>query len=517
MSNPFDPLNAEHDPTELEHAIEHETLETLDGIGRAFAQSVVGALKDKLYFTVYDPIKEEELTAMSQLQDSLNQLGTLQSFDLPLFVHHVEVRSREVLAHECRNTVTRHTNAIQRGTALIFDEEQQQPVWINIPKKVRPQFSDNIQDVGMPAPLDRDQIEETGNLETYDKREVVTTMAKIIYKPLMALSSEIPTVDDLVNGNTDGITVTYLNQGTDRTTIAIDAMPDNKRIKSIKRKALQLKELIDDFIANPEKTMAYWHVDVLQQAVKQIGQDYAEGMIMERNAALIESLDPSDLKEVKEHNQPEAPKLTKRQRRRARQLAEIATQQAGIEAPESTEEFETIGRIQDVSISLPWINEGQARTLDVDSYTVDGKTVYVVHGIDNKLQEITNETLDKDELEGKIYKAIWHQAKLIASGIMPWDPQNNTARVVHTSSKSPEHYQNDTIWYTYDLRPNAPRVYFMVKDASEIESSETPALQPDAKCVVVAGITDKKNQLDVLKRFTGKTRTELISGNAGAV
>lgn len=82
---------------------------------------------------------------------------------------------------------------------------------------------------------------------------------------------------------------------------------------------------------------------------------------------------------------------------------------------------------------------------------------------------------------------------------------------------TPRRYSDEYIWYTYDLRPNAPRVYFIVKDASDIEMSDNPVLNPGTKCLIVVGITDKSRQLDVLQRFTGKNRTVLINEGAGSV
>ena len=49
--------------------------------------------------------------------------------------------------------------------------------------------------------------------------------------------------------------------------------------------------------------------------------------------------------------------------------------------------------------------------------------MYVINGMEDKLQTIANETQDKEEIASKVTNAINHQAQLLLGGYMPWERQ----------------------------------------------------------------------------------------------
>jgi hypothetical protein len=75
-------------------------------------------------------------------------------------------------------------------------------------------------------------------------------------------------------------------------------------------------------------------------------------------------------------------------------------------------------------------------------------------------------------------------------------------------------YKKTSIWYSFNVSPNAPRLYFTVLPApSNIDNN----VGADDLMLVVMAETDKANQIDIFKRFTTKSHTALVNQGAGSI
>lgn len=125
----------------------------------------------------------------------------------------------------------------------------------------------------------------------------------------------------------------------------------------------------------------------------------------------------------------------------------------------------------------------------------------VAHKIDRN--PINQQGLDK-------FEAIIDQlARYLAAGIMPW--QSTTIKSIRKSGKIRPEY-NQGLFYTYDVSPNAPRVYFILGDPY---IGETRSQHRD---VFIIAETDKANQLDTYKQlFINPNRKHLRKAKVGQI
>lgn len=113
------------------------------------------------------------------------------------------------------------------------------------------------------------------------------------------------------------------------------------------------------------------------------------------------------------------------------------------------------------------------------------------------------------------YDAIEKQIALrIAGGIMPYKNTNSIKRI---KQKPVGVFEGLSIWYSHDLSPNAPRIYFTVKKMGELLIAEDPRIDHAAHGVVILAESDKANQVSVLQVLTGGSHRAIRRGGAGSV
>ena len=54
-------------------------------------------------------------------------------------------------------------------------------------------------------------------------------------------------------------------------------------------------------------------------------------------------------------------------------------------------------------------------------------------------------------------------------------------------------------------------------DLELVESGQKPALNPEQRCMTIIAITDKDQQIAVLKQLTGRTTSQLRADGAGSI
>lgn len=447
------------------------------------------------------------------LIDVLKKIDTIvdnPNFDNKYFQESLnEYVAKDFLAQYKQLSNKAITVAKQSGKITIFEEEQ--TVTVNLPKNLRQDYAGTITDAEPPKfephIIDFEDTAETNELIDYNTTPLVTLLFDYI--------DSIPSMDDFEEYVTTQFPAFFIHKDDfDWAKNITQEFMRSRIAKNCFRKQRKLDEVLDEFIKNPESTLAKWYFESQKNIITSKNQELAENYIATLSTDFYKKLDFSQLKSKGVHVKPEHEKLSKRQKR---QLKASLNPIVSVE-PVPDSEYENVEQfhdITDVGITLPWVNSGETTTYSMTELQCGRNSTYIINGIDDKLQTIANETLDKNELAQKITNALWQQARLLNSGNMPWDNNSNSVRSVKKSRKSPDIYNDVDIWYTFDLSPNSPRVYFTIINSSLIET--TNKLKPNSNCIVVMAITDKQNQIDVLKRFTGKNRTQLRADGAGSV
>lgn len=463
------------------------------------------------------PMLPDEEIASDQLRGSLDYLASVKNFDIDEFDQTIN----QLIEHDSQRTLrAERDKAIQwakRGKVEILDEESNEPKWVNLPNAVIPKFTQALNDVSLnpDEELYNQQSFSDMSVEELDMFTENTTIT--IIAKLAELIASLPTIQQLTSGELDGLRLVL---STDLPNVDRDVLsysPGSPVLKSIRKKVIQLSKVIDEFAENPAQFSAKEMYKDKGAYIEQQISELVYGLLINATTETYASLNPDELKRVKQRTIEEAPKLSKRQKRRQKQLAEQALSST-VKVDEEKPQVAVIEQdIDDLSLTLPWIDGGGEFTGRATEMRTGSRVVYVINGMEDKLQVIANETQDKEGIATKINNAINNQARILLDGYMPWERQTSAVKSLEKNGKAPKEYSDETIWYTFDLRPNAPRVYFVVKDVSEIESSEQPKLHPDAKCMVVVAITDKGQQISVLKRLTGQRRAYLVANGAGSV
>ena len=150
---------------------------------------------------------------------------------------------------------------------------------------------------------------------------------------------------------------------------------------------------------------------------------------------------------------------------------------------------------------------GQLRSVPVEMFTGGQVDVTLFKAMSPRVEKIAQKLhrgrKNADGLDKYQHEA--HKvARRIAGGIMPWESRNSVKRATLGKDES------ESIWYTFEISPNSPRVYFTVK----IKNEEGGTTSVD---LIVVGETDKQHQLDVLAQLTGKSKPELKAQGAGSI
>lgn len=463
------------------------------------------------------PILPSDVIALDQLYDSWRQLSSGCSFDVDLFDQTINQLTENEAHRTLRAEKDKAVQWINRGKVEVIDEETDEPKWINLPNAVVPKFIQAINEASLSPDEALYNQQSFTDMSEEEAGVLLGSTTFSVIEELSNLLSSLPTNEELISGNLDGL---QLILEADTLNVDRDILrysPDSPVLRAIRKKVIKLSKVIDEFANNPAvfsaKALYKKNTELIEQQIS----DLVRGTLLEATTETYASLDPDELKRVKQRTIEEAPKLSKRQKRRQKQLAEQAMSSTVKIDEENPLDIITEQYIDDLSLTLPWIDGGEEFTGRATELRAGSRVVYVINGMEDKLQTIANETQDKEEIASKVTNAINHQAQLLLGGYMPWERQTSTVKSLGKNGRAPKEYSSEAIWYSFDIRPNAPRVYFVVKDASEIETGDQPKLNPDAKCMVVLAITDKSQQISVLQRLTGQNRAYLVAHGAGSI
>jgi len=410
--------------------------------------------------------------------------------------------------------IAKSQQQLSLGKIQILDEENK-PIWISVPKDTRSKFSKAISDISIDENIELFEQEIPVQIEYDEFNNIIDNVGKGVLTKVNDLVKNIPTIEKLISSENSELRL-FLeleSSGGSRKAI-LKYEPKNRTFHKINQKIIKVVESLDEYTENPASFAAKQVFENFREKLNDEIYEIANEIILKVNTELYTSLSSDELKPKIRH----LPLILDKSEFDSKNNSDDDNSIIDIgEIQQSPESFAISSEeISEVSISLPWIEGGGVIDSTVTEISNKFKSLYILYAMEDKFQNIAEETLSKG-LSNKIYGAISNQANLMFDGNMPWEHRSSNIKKLKKDVKAPDEYRNEKIWYTYDLRPNAPRVYFIVKKASEIEVSNDPVLDPQAMCMIIVAITDKKQQLTVLKRLTGKDQDTLVAEGAGSI
>jgi len=291
---------------------------------------------------------------------------------------------------------------------------------------------------------------------------------------------------------------------------------DTSMSKKMARKVRRLNELLTELAADPYDLPTELYIGNERDFVRKDAADELEWQLAASNAQLLRRIDM-------------APKT--KTKRRPTVITHTAV--SPVPADEKTQPEDPIRQseallaecgittVGDFSLTVPWRKNSAPTT--ISRMKAPEGSVLFARALDERLEDIADTVRAKSPRSNgdlNVFDQIaQHLAKRVASGIMPWQSANSVKRVRARSSEQGPEYKDVSIWYSFDVSPNAPRVYFTLKEAAEIMDTKEAAgeIEPDEQCLVVIAETDKANQTSVLKVLTGKGHRRLRRNGSGAV
>lgn len=162
-------------------------------------------------------------------------------------------------------------------------------------------------------------------------------------------------------------------------------------------------------------------------------------------------------------------------------------------------------------IVLPWVGR-EPIEVDVVRYS-QALNIDVIRGLSPVLDKVSK-AIDRNPInqqgQDKYEAIIDHLARRIATGVMPWQSANSVKRVRSKARSHGKEYP-EAIWYTFDMSPNAPRVYFTLTNEEHINGDDRPSRQ-----LIILSETDKAHQIEVLREIMGVSVKALRAFGAGS-
>ncbi|MEI6481655.1 MAG: hypothetical protein WCO19_05150 [Candidatus Saccharibacteria bacterium] len=487
------------------------------------ARAFVGTLGDRFIFP------HESITT---LPESLEQLSRVE-VDQEAFFTGIKEQLEVESVKTSKIAISKHENASKRGSIATIDQEDT-IAWTPIPSKISAGFTENISTVAGEIFADssgRDKLFDTklselcspNTTETDQETEKDILLSKVLSSYLT--EKFVPLLEELFSivpdSNDPDVYVMYpwLERYIGNRLLAFASIENPlpyqtpREIGLIIKKSNNVKNFIKKFVENPSGALIQFTVDKIQPQISEDISGYINYSIASSNSELLATTT------IPKKSKPSRNASHKPRKQKATiPSPTIVDADKKIPAQDTTEPM--IQPIGTEKISLPWL-EQSFQELSIGELQAYGSSVYVINAIDSRLQDISddirkNMTLNEDGLNA-FDLAISQEAKRIAGGIMPWTNTNSVKALKRVTSKIPGDFSLP-IWYTFDMSPNAPRVYFTVKKLAEIiDSSSKSARDLTKECLILIAETDKSNQTDVLKVLTGSGHKTLRSNGAGSV
>ena len=456
----------------------------------------------------------DDITGMNRLLSAIDSLSKTP-FDEVSFDKECIALLDEKTEKLSKIKLQQHENAMKRGSLIIKNAEADEEVTV----KIKPEELSEYKDAQVKALIIDDSDRGDENYPLEKESDIIQSMIGTAFekygvqleKALKLLPNEDDLVEDLMNGQifiADSFAKLILQPN------EITISPDNRELKNAKRAIRRLIESLDTFIENPERVLAEVYIEAIGEFLDDTLNDNIQDRIASANTTLYTQKDKSDTRDKYIPTSTEGV-MSKRERRKMSRfiLSVAADDEIDLREPE----YERIDSLESVIIATPWINN---ESREITELSTSQGAVYIVDACSEKLADIRDMTLAKNKsVEHKINVKIETAAEKIATGNLPWS-STNTFKRLHLGSETPDEYSDSAIYYISDVSPNAPRIYFSMKKAGEIEivaEGEKPRLNPDQWCMMLVAITDKDLQIAALKQLTGRSTKQLIADGAGSI
>lgn len=291
------------------------------------------------------------------------------------------------------------------------------------------------------------------------------------------------------------------------------------------KKAKRLNAALRAFRDNAVDVIPELLFEKTKEDLEQQSLDTFLAKIAEKNSATHAELTPPSKKERRAKRRAEYRKRKAEERARQEKESETSDEQRETveqQSPAAEVDLseEIMADVGTLPAQLPWLNDGESAPREVKKFSQNGKSVYIVDGMEPYMQDISEETRPKfasaDNGDNRFDAITQYMARRINDGVMPWTSANSIKRVRNVDDSS--EYADFSVWYYFELSSNAPRLYFTVMEAESLFADiEDSGIKSDDICVVVVAECDKSNQINVMKRITRRSRAALKSGGVGSV
>lgn len=442
----------------------------------------------------------DDITGMNRLFSTLDSLSKTP-FDEVSFDKECIALLDEKTEKLSRIKLQQHENAMKRGSLIIKDAETDEEVTV----KIKPEELATYKNAQIKTLIIDDSDRSDENYPLEKETDIIQSMIGTAFEKygvqLEKALQLLPNEDDLVNGLINGqiiIADSFANSFLQPNEVTIS--PDNRKFKKVNRAIRLLIESLDAFIENPERVLAEIYTDAIGEFLDNTLNDSIQNRIISANTSLYAQKDKS---ETRDKYIPTSTDEVMSKRKRRKMSRFILSSAANDEIDLREPEYKRIETIESVTIATPWLDN---ESREITELSTPQGAVYIVDACSEKLADIKDMTLGKNKsVEHKINVKIETAAEKIATGNLPWN-STNTFQRLHLGIETPDEYSKSAIYYVSDVSPNAPRIYFSMKKAGEIEivaEGEKPRLNPDQWCMMLVAITDKDRQIAALKQLTG--------------
>jgi hypothetical protein len=435
-------------------------------------------------------------------------------FDEKLFdsrcIEIFEKRTEEI----AKMKLLQHENAIRRGQVTIFNVDESDEMVVKIPAKHLDQFREAQKHSLMASP-DVAQSDTPLNKDAQTVQLIIDTatihFSSQIQKAVSLLPDRDTILEHIRTGQVDIFDVFTQNFLKPQ---ELHFTKDNRDIRNFKRAVRKFCDNLQAYIDSPETVLADIAMEAIKDTIDESITNNLQDNIVLANSHLYATLQIQKDKAHREESANDEDKLSKREQRI---LAEIALRAQQDTEKVSLKEIQTSEATHHTVVATPWL---VAKEREVSELITSTGSVYILDGVSDELTAIRDETLSKNkELEHKINVKIQTAAEKIATGNLPWNTIN-TFKMLKRGTETPDRYSKESIYYITDNSPNAPRIYFSMKKASELEivaDGNQPLLNPQQWCMILIAITDKDQQIATLKQLTGRSTEQLKALGAGSI
>lgn len=422
----------------------------------------------------------------------------------------------------CKQRLEQHRKHLLAGKALTTTDQEDQFSWETVPPKAREAVADNIESAPAALTLDDDLSISRMSDEHRDVfNSIITSKIEPTLRQIVDLmpAGSIPE-KPLQQWTRAEIKRVYVRAPEMTSYYYFNSQGDIIKTGKLFRR---LTRWLQDLIKDPLPMVSNIILEGLQSQhrIQEVATQAVDSHLAEQNATPLKSAGKVDKKAY--HRAARAERARELLVEEFQQDAETEEQKTAATTTDQTAERNQLlaEEVCLTTTSLPWL-EGENHVSPIWGLRGVNGVSYVVRALTPGLEEIATKSREKAHTAHDGTNEYDQIATSILArlndGIMPFHKSSGSKPVRKINQKSD--YANTPIWYNHELAPNAPRLYYTVKAASELikpQELKRIGLKEDATCMVILAETDKGQQIEVLKKITGLSHASLKKGGAGSI